>query len=442
MATGTSNEQRGSTYESETTELPRTFAPLEPKDLSDTGISPADLLDLALRTIYSVKDFAVEWLAKQMRLPVRLVHDLVQQLKDQKAVEVIGHSGAFDLRLAVTDHGRRHAAQAMKASAYIGPAPVSLQTYTEMLELQLANAPKVRLERVSQAIEDLVLPDTAVEVIGLARSSGRSFFLYGPPGNGKTTVGHLIHDAVEGNLWVPYCIGVGSAVIQFYDPQCHQQVDVDLKLDEGQRLDRRWVCIRRPFIVAGGELTIEALDLAYHPALGYYEAPLNLKANGGTFLIDDFGCQRCDPRELLNRWVLPLERFVDFLTLQTGQKLPVPFRQMLILSTNLDPDKVMDAAFLRRMGYRLYLGAPSPAQYGQIFRRYADKANLPVPDGIIEGLLKRYQTENRPLRSCEPRDLIERSLDICNYHNQPHQLSEEIMDTAWRGYFGSEESAN
>ena len=183
------------------------------------------------------------------------------------------------------------------------------------------------------------------------------------------------------------------------------------------------------------------MDLAYHPDLHYYEAPLHLKANGGTLLIDDFGLQRADPHEILSRWVFPLEMKLDYLTLQTGRKLAVPFRQMLILSTNLNPDKVMTAAFLRRMGYRLYLGFASPEQYAEIFRRYAASANVPIPDGLIDKLLERYRAENRPLRSCEPRDLISRARDICEYRNEPLHLNDEILDTSWRGYFGTGEIA-
>jgi len=442
MSPHTSSGQDRASYEPKTAKIGGAIAPPAPKDLSDTGVSPADLVDLTLRTIYSVRDFTIEWLANTMCLPLGLVNELVEQLRKEKAVEAIGQSGTLSYRMAVTDQGRRRAVEATKATGYIGPAPVPLEAYTEMLELQLAQMPEVSPDRVVQAIEDLVLPGHVVEVVGLARSSGRSLFLYGPPGNGKTTVGHLVHNAVEGNLWIPYCIGVGSAIIQFYDPQCHHPVDIGPSSEEARQLDRRWVCVRRPFIVVGGELTIEALDLAYQPVLRYYEAPLHLKANGGTFLIDDFGNQRAEPHELLSRWVFPLESKLDYLTLQTGQKFPVPFRQMLILSTNFDPDKVMDAAFLRRMGYRLYLGYASPEQYAQIFRRYAEKLNVAVPEGLIERVLNRYQTENRPLRSCEPRDLIERARDICKYRGQQLLLNDEILRTAWRGYFGGDDSAD
>lgn len=429
-------EQGERESQSETTAVNEFSLPPEPKDLRDTEIPTAELEDLAIKTMYSVRDFTVEWLARQMCLPLRLATELVDRMKVDKAVEVTGQSGTISFRMRATDHGRHRASEALKASGYVGPAPVSIEAYSAMLERQLAYLPAVSAERVAEVVEELVLPSHVVEIAGLARSSGRSLFLWGPPGNGKTSVGHLIHCAVDGNLWIPHCISVGGSIIKFYDPQCHELADVDLPPDQARRLDRRWVRIQRPFVVVGGELTVEALDLAFHPVLRYYEAPLHLKANGGTFLIDDFGCQRSKPQELLNRWVLPLERHIDYLTLRTGRQVPVPFKQMLILSTNLDPEKVMDAAFLRRMGYRLYLGYVSEDQYEKIFKRYASKRQLEVSDDLLENLFERYREEERPLRGCEPRDLIERARDICTYRNIPPQLNEEIIDTAWRGYFG------
>jgi predicted ATPase with chaperone activity len=360
----------------------------------------------------------------------------VDRIKVDKAVEVIGQSGTLSFKMRVTDHGRHRASEALKASGYLGPAPVSIEAYTKVLERQLGHLPPVSRERVAEVVDDLVLPPHVVEIAGLARSSGRSLFLWGPPGNGKTSVGHLIHSAVEGHLWIPYCISVGGAIIKFYDPQCHELADDEPPADQRGPFDRRWVLIQRPFVVVGGELTVEALDLALHPILRYYEAPLHLKANGGTFLIDDFGCQRSEPQELLNRWVLPLERHIDYLTLRTGRQVPVPFKQMLILSTNLDPEKVMDAAFLRRMGYRLYLGYVSREQYETIFKRYAAKRGLEVSVGLLENLFEWYRNEERPLRGCEPRDLIERARDICAYRGLSPQLNDEIIETAWRGYFG------
>ena len=224
-----------------------------------------------------------------------------------------------------------------RISGYLGPTPVSLEAYISGLEFQFRHLPPVSPQEIEEAVSGMVLPEHARQVGGLAIMSRRSLFMHGPPGNGKTTLGHLLHNAVRGNIWIPYAIGVENEVIRLFDAECHQRAGDELSHEMAMRFDARWVNIERPFIVVGGELTIEALDLIYDASHGYYEAPLHFKANGGTFLLDDFGCQRVAPQDLLNRWIHPLERGVDFLTLRTGQQLEVPFRQLLMVSTNLDP---------------------------------------------------------------------------------------------------------
>jgi hypothetical protein len=225
-----------------------------------------------------------------------------------------------------------------------------------------------------------------------------------------------------------------------FDPQLHKPVET--ALDEPWAIDQRWVRIQRPLIVGGGEMTLGSFDLIYSPTLRYYEAPLHLKSNGGTFLIDDFGRQRVDPHELLNRWIIPLEHRIDYLSLHTGQKLQVPFLQFLIIATNLDLEAVTDPAFLRRMGYRIYLGEPTPKRYTEIFERYAKAQKMPVKPGLVAGLVERYRAEKRELRCCEPRDLIERALDICRYTGRPRVLDDEVMYLAWDGYFGRTDADN
>jgi hypothetical protein len=233
-------------------------------------------------------------------------------------------------------------------------------------------------------------------------------------------------------------LAVDNDIIRIFDPQSHDLAPPDLSSELAGRVDQRWVRVRRPLIVAAGELTIEALDLSYSRERGYYEAPIHVKANGGTFLLDDFGRQHVEPQRLLNRWVFPLEHGFDYLTLRTGQKITIPFRQMIIVCTNLDPHRVMDAAFLRRIGYRLHLGSPAPDSFATIFRRHAAKWNAAVPDSLVGWLLDRYEREGRLLRGCEPRDLIDRARDFCAFHGRPFELSEEILGLVWDGYFGEQ----
>jgi predicted ATPase with chaperone activity len=289
---------------------------------------------------------------------------------------------------------------------------------------------------VSAALSTLVLPADCLELAGLAASSNRSLFIFGPPGNGKSTLSRLLHDVVIGDLWIPHCLAVDNNIIRVYDPQLHQQSP--LAAEHSRGIDQRWVRVRRPLIVGGGEMTLANFDLIYSPSLRYYEAPLHMKANGGTFVIDDFGRQRVEPHELLNRWIIPLENRIDYLTFHTGQKVQIPFRIMLIVATNLDVRTVADPAFLRRMGYRLRLDSPTPELYSEIFRRYAARCDAEVPPELLSRLLRRYQAEDRPLQCCEPRDLIERARDICRFRGQPLEINDEVLYVAWSGYFGTE----
>jgi energy-coupling factor transporter ATP-binding protein EcfA2 len=280
----------------------------------------------------------------------------------------------------------------------------------------------------------MVLAPRAAQMAGLGVSSGRSLFVYGPSGNGKSSLGRHIHAALQGDYWIPHSISIGKTIIRIFDEQCHQRVE--LTGDRINTIDQRWVRIRRPLIIVGGELTLEMLDLIYSPALRYYEAPPHLKANGGVFLVDDFGRERVTPDQLLNRFITPMEHQVDYFTLTTGQKIQLPLRHVLIIATNLSPESVTDPAFLRRMGYRVYLGAPTPEQYARIFAMCAQRMGTTVEPEVVAGLLERYKAQNRELRACEPRDLIERAVDICRFHGRPLELSAKVLDLAWAGYFG------
>ena len=413
------------------------LAPGVAGDMAALGIPSEMLAGLVLKTVHIVPHFTTDWVADQVCLPRVLTSELLDQLMADRLVEVVGQDGPLSYRWAISDKGRQRAMRLLEVCGYVGPAPVSADAYNTMTEWQCDHLPDVSPSDISGIGRSLVLSREAIEVAGLAALSQRSLFLYGPPGNGKTSIGYLLNRCLKGELWVPHSIAVGDNVIRLFDPQVHEEAAIDLDQNEAAMVDKRWVRIKRPFVIAAGELQLEDLDLAYSQALAYYEAPLHLKANGGIFMLDDFGYQRMNPFQLLNRWVFPLEHGVDFLTLKSGQKLFVPFRQMLVVSTNLDPESVMEPAILRRIGYRLHLGNPTGPDYAKIFRMYANKYNAKPDDAMIEGLIDRHQKEGKPMRGCIPRDLIERVRDICRYRGQPFRIDSELLDLAWHGYFGN-----
>jgi hypothetical protein len=412
------------------------IAPKAPIDMAGAGLEERTLIELAVKIACTTARFTTDWLAARMHLSLPLTRLILTELGVEELVEETLKISESRSHYRITPQGREMGVRLLEFSRYVGPAPVSLEAYRAMLRWQFTNAPPTKPQDVAKCLSTLVLTDDAIQMAGLSVSSGRSLFIYGPPGNGKSSVGRQIHSAMHGDIWIPYCLSVGGTVIRMYDDQVHERVDLSHEKTAG--VDHRWVRIRRPMVVVGGELTLEFLDLVYSPTLRTYEAPPHLKANGGVFLVDDFGRERVSPEQLLNRFITPMEHQIDYLTLVTGQKIQVPLKQVLIIATNLSLEKVTDPAFLRRMGYRLFLGPPTPVQYTDIFRKYAEKAGVAVPEGMIERLLARYVDEGRELRCCQPRDLIERSRDICRFHDKPLELTAEIIDVAWMGYFGAE----
>ena len=411
------------------------MVPAAPNSIEETGVEHAVLSDLALRTAHRFHRCTTRAVAAEMRLPIPLVEELLMEMARDHYLEVLGLESPSNHRYAVAGRGLERVARLLEVSRYAGPAPVSLDAYSTMIVYQKQNFPEVTLEDVKASMSNLVLAADQVLVTALAVTSGRSLFLWGPSGNGKTSTAHAVHQALSGELWIPYCVDVGGEVIQVYDPHLHEQVVEETS--SRWSVDQRWVRVRRPFVVAGGEMTLDSLELSYMPTLGSYEFPLHIKANAGTFVIDDFGRQRANPWDLLNRWIVPMEHGFDYLTMQTGRKIVVPFDQLLIVATNIDPEKVMDAAFQRRLGYRVEITNPDEQRYGLIFKMQAEQRSLTVPPDVVPHLLQRYRREKRELRACEPRDLINRVSDICRMRNQPIQLTRPLLDIAWSGYFGS-----
>ena len=412
------------------------IGPKVPQDVAACGLEEEVLTDLAVKLATTVPQFTTEWMSQRIHLSPVLVSQMLEQLSVARLIEVLWETGTGGNRYKVTDRGREHAVRALEVCGYIGPAPIRLEAYSALLRWQFTNTPQVQPEHVRSALSELVLSSEAVELAGLAVSSGRSLFVFGPPGNGKSSVGRQLRAALRGDYWIPYCISAGNTIIRLFDELSHERVDIGSK--RAAAIDQRWVRIRRPLIIVGGELSLALLDLIFSPTVRYYEAPPHLKANGGVFLVDDFGRERVSPEQLLNRFITPMEYQIDFFTLQNGQKIQVPLRHVLIIATNLDPERVTDPAFLRRMGYRLYLGRPTQEQYARIFQQYAQRHGATVAPGIIDSLLERYRAQNREPRSCEPRDLIERARDICRFRSKPLELTPEVLDLAWMGYFGNQ----
>jgi predicted ATPase with chaperone activity len=411
-------------------------APEAPSNVRSTGIDRAILIELALKVAHINSQISTDGVAEYLLLPRSVTSDLLEQLRREALLEVLGQDEAFGYRYSISNRGRDMAARLLESNGYIGPAPVTLESYKAMLEWQITQNQAISAGSVKEVLSELILSEEVLRVAELAVSSGRSLFLSGPPGNGKTSIGRKLHNALSGTLWIPHCIAVENNIIRLYDSHCHEIVEHHAR--KHQSLDRRWIKINRPFIVAGGEMTLESLDLAYRPSLKFYEAPLHMKANGGTFLIDDFGRQRVEPEALLNRWIIPLEHQIDFLTLHTGQKIQVPFLLRLIIATNLDPKDVTDPAFLRRIGYRVRLNEPTEEMYASILQKYAALCGLAVEQNLIEHVFSRYRSAKREMRACEPRDLIERVRDVCSHRGQKLSISKELIDIAWSGYFGND----
>ncbi len=414
------------------------FVPSIPLKPENTELDFGFLADLALKTVYSDANCTTDRAAEKLKLSMPVTEELLQHLYREKFIEIRGLINYGNNRYGMLDRGWQRAQRLLDMNGYIGPAPVSLEAYSDMVLRQSAAREMIHPDEVHRAMSGLVLPEATIQTLGLVVNSRRSLFMTGPSGNGKTTIATALHRAQSGEIWVPYAIDVDGQVIKVFDLHNHKPVPVN----GNQRHDERWVKIKRPLVVVGGEMTIETMDLIYSPTVKFYEAPFQLKANGGTLVIDDFGRQRVDPHDLLNRWIVPLEGRIDYLTLHTGKKIEVPFEQLLIFATNLEPSDLVDDAFLRRMGYRLFVTAPNKEIYNKIFREYVALSGFIYDPRHVDFLFHLYEEEKRPLRGCEPRDLIQRCEDLCKYENRPHELTSELLELAWKNYFGTRPTAD
>lgn len=403
--------------------------PPEPASLAETGIGEVELIDLLIKLVYVERLQSVSQMTEAIKLPRPLVLELVTQSVQRHLLQATGAEGQiglFDMHYYLTDTGQHFAKEALQQSQYTGPAPVSLNAFTDRVRHQKVNNEPVTWERIRDGLGTLTVSDTMVEKLGPALNSGRAMLLYGPPGNGKTSIALSFASVFADVIYVPFAIEVEGQIMRVYDPNFHRlPVDPDLQAHGAapfrhEGFDARWVPIRRPFIVSGGELTLEMLDLSYDATANFYEAPLHLKALGGCFIIDDFGRQIVSPSALLNRWIVPLESRVDYLKLHTGTSFSIPFEEMVVFSTNLDPEDLMDPAFLRRLPYKLEVGIPTPEAFREIFVKVAASEGLDVPAGTIESVMDMItKGKDMELAAYHPRFIIDQVVATCRFMKLP-----------------------
>jgi predicted ATPase with chaperone activity len=424
------------------------FTPPPLVTLEDTGLSPLWLQDLILKVMYFQGYLTGYKIAEEVTLPFSgVVDQILEALKREKLIEVRSSQmglGEGAYLYAITGAGIARAREALDRSQYAGPAPVPLSAYTDSILRQARGRMTVTNRMMRQVLANLVLSEVSFQTLGPAVNSGTSIFLYGPPGNGKTSVARAVGNLIQTqNIFIPYSIYVDGQVIKLYDSVNHTLAEEDegganaaAPLRAGARRDTRWVRIRRPFIITGGELTLAGLDLVFDDTLKYYEAPFQVKANGGILLIDDFGRQMVRPRDLLNRWIVPLENRIDFLTLHTGRKLEIPFDVLVVFSTNLPPKDLVDEAFLRRLRHKIEITDPTYEEYREIFKRVSASKGVTYSDQGLAYLLQEwYIKPDRKLRASHPRDLCDQINDISQYLNVEAEMSRELLDRAARSFF-------
>jgi hypothetical protein len=415
-----------------------------PQTIQETGLSAGFLTELACKILYFGGTMTLASLADRIALPVSVTGDVTEFLKKERLAEV---KRAGEVRasyvFALTDLGRERAREFLDVSGYAGAAPVPLDMYEKVMRKQSIRKVPVTAREMAQAFQGVVLPKGLLDRLGPAVNSGRSIFLYGPSGSGKTFIAERLAKVLEGIIFIPRAIAVDSHVIRLFDPACHTEIDISKGLDTfgdilegGPRYDRRFAVCERPAIIAGGELSLSMLDLSYDPNTRYYEAPLQLKANGGAFLIDDLGRQLVRPFDLFNRWIIPLEKARDYLTLRSGKKFEVPFDQVILFSTNIEPKELADEAFLRRLGYKIRIGYIAPPEYMAISRQVCARLGMEFHPAPIKHLIEEEHAKRSiPLCACHPNDILSRAAEICRYRGAVPQLSNDVLKQACRDYF-------
>lgn len=430
------------------------YQPRVPNSWEETGLNQAFLFDLVLRTIFLRGQMTAGDLAAQVALPLAVMNPIFQMMRKQSFIDIVGQRGSSGDASFVFDvkppKGTAAIQEAMEKTSYVGPCPVPFTDYVESVLAQTIKKMMVTRRSIRRAFEDLIITDEVLNEIGPAINSAQSIFFFGYPGNGKTSVAERITRLMGDTIFIPYAVEANGQIIKVYDPILHQLVKEDPAavgeagyenlLKTGNEYDRRFARIKRPTIVTGGELIMPMLDLKFNEVGKFYEAPLQMKANGGIFMIDDFGRQQVRPMDLLNRWIVPLEKKYDYLSTVAGTKIEVPFDEILIFSTNLDPTQLADEAFLRRIKFKIEIRDPDEAQYRRIWELVCKGRRIEFdPSGIDYLIDKWYRPKNRPFRMCQPRDILDQMVSIAKYNMERVNFSPDLLDAACTTYFVSDQ---
>lgn len=411
----------------------------QPKSIQETGLSENFLGDLLCKHLHDAGVLDMPRLVERLALTGAVLEEVLQFLRKHGRVEVLGQTGGQTLRYGLTERGRMAARDALERSGYLGAAPFPVSAYRSLLKIQTIHHGNITARDMRSAFSGVVLSDGMLDQLGVALNSGRAIMIYGPAGTGKTYISSRLIRLFAEAIWVPYAISINESVIEIYDPQVHQRLDEDLQqnhlmLDEG--IDRRLLCCKRPVVITGGELSLEQLDIRYDPYSRQYQAPLQLKASNGMFIIDDMGRQRMPPADLLNRWIVPMEERRDFLNLGGGRHCELPFDLVLVFSTNLNPLELADEAFLRRIGYKLHFKYLKAEEYERIWRQECERLGIAFDPVLLRYVLQGlYETEGMPLVPCHPRDLLGMALDRQRYLDGSGPLAPRELEWAWRNYF-------
>jgi hypothetical protein len=423
------------------------MAPPSPKGMAEMRLPPVMMRDILLKTIFRKNVSMVSEVSEAICLPIPVTQELVDIAREQKLLEATGTLNANagnEMGYQLTDAGKARALDALGQSEYFGAMPVPLDVYREQVERQSIRNIQISRTQLTNAMGHLVLPDSLLDHLGPAVSAGRSILMYGPPGNGKSSISNGIRDALGDQVYVPRAIEYAGQVITVYDPIVHttveQEADDPNQLRRSKRFDSRYVCCERPTVVTGGELSLSMLDLVYNPTARTYQAPLQLKSTGGIFIVDDLGRQEEPPQALINRWIVPLEEGKDILGLQSGEKFEVPFDTLVIFSTNFHPNDIFDKAALRRIFFKIKIDGPNQENYLKIFALVARNKGMPLDETALVHLLKKkYPTIDNIYANYQPVFLIDQMIAICEFEGIPYQMTPDLIDRAWDNMFVKDE---